>query len=133
VLITLPSLAMSPMTFWLMAYDLRWASWAWLRAAASCSRAICDRSSSVLASKRRTERQVTVDLRTRRRQRQVSTLTLKLLRQAPDGAILLDDLEEGGVQLLLHLRQLSGHPGANHASPCDHDQQVRTSQDASSE
>jgi hypothetical protein len=33
-------------------------------------------------------------------------LTLELLRQAPDRTILVDDLEEGGVQLLLLLRQL---------------------------
>jgi hypothetical protein len=50
VLIALPSLAMSSMTFWLMASDLRWASRAWVKAAASYSRAICDCSSSVLTS-----------------------------------------------------------------------------------
>jgi hypothetical protein len=36
-LITLPSLAMSPMAFSLMASDLHWASRAWLRAATSFS------------------------------------------------------------------------------------------------
>jgi hypothetical protein len=44
-------------------------------------------------------------------------LTLKLFRQAPDCTILLNDLEEGGVQLLLHLRQLRGHPDAVHTHP----------------
>jgi hypothetical protein len=37
-LIALPSLAMAPMVFSLMASDLHRASQAWLRAAASCSR-----------------------------------------------------------------------------------------------
>jgi hypothetical protein len=37
-LIALPSLAMSPMAFSLMASDLRRAPRAWLRAAVSCSR-----------------------------------------------------------------------------------------------
>jgi hypothetical protein len=54
------------------------------------------------------------------------TLTLKLLRQALDCAILLDDLEEGSVQLLLLLRQLHGHPRAIHVRPYDDDQRVRT-------
>jgi hypothetical protein len=62
-----------------------------------------------------------VDSRKRGRQSQDPTLTLKLLRQAPDGAFLLNDHEEGGVPLLLHLRQLRDHPGANHAHPCNHD------------
>jgi hypothetical protein len=53
-------------------------------------------------------------------------LTLKLLRQSPDCAILLDNLEDGGVQLLLLLRQLHGHPGANHTRPYNDDQWVRT-------
>jgi hypothetical protein len=44
-------------------------------------------------------------------------LTLELLQQVPDGTILLDDLEEGGVQLLVQLRQLRGHPSAIHAHP----------------
>jgi hypothetical protein len=64
-------------------------------------------------------------LQKRGRQSQGPTLTLKLLRQSPDCAILLDDLEEGGVQLLLLLRQLRGHPDANHVRPCDDDQRVR--------
>jgi hypothetical protein len=71
--------------------------------------------------------------RAKARQSQVSTLTLKLLRQAPDGAILLDDLEDGGVQLMLHLHQLYGHPGADHARPCCHDQQIRTWRGTSNE
>jgi hypothetical protein len=53
-LIALPSLAMSPMAFWLMASDLRWASRAWLRTATSCSRDACNCSSSVLVSEKRT-------------------------------------------------------------------------------
>jgi hypothetical protein len=51
--------------------------------------------------------------------------SLKLLRQAPDGAFLLNNLEEGGIPLLLHLRQFRDHPGADHARPYDHDQQIR--------
>jgi hypothetical protein len=65
-----------------------------------------------------------VDLRKRVRQSQSPTLTLKLLRQATDGAFLLNDLEEGGVPLLLRLRHLRNHPGTDHARPCDHDQQI---------
>jgi hypothetical protein len=53
-LIALPSLAMSPMAFWLMASDLRWASRAWLRTAASCSQDACNCSSLVLVSEKRT-------------------------------------------------------------------------------
>jgi hypothetical protein len=45
-LITLPSLAMSPMAFSLMASDLHLASQAWLRAVASCSRDARNCSSS---------------------------------------------------------------------------------------
>jgi hypothetical protein len=43
----LPSLVMSPIAFSAMASDLRWASRAWLRAAASCSRDERTCSSSV--------------------------------------------------------------------------------------
>jgi hypothetical protein len=46
-LIALSTLAMSPMAFSLMASDLRRASWAWLRAAASCSWDARDYSISV--------------------------------------------------------------------------------------
>jgi predicted LPLAT superfamily acyltransferase len=46
-LITLPSLAISPMAFSLMASNLRRASRAWLRAVASYSRNARDCSSSV--------------------------------------------------------------------------------------
>jgi hypothetical protein len=49
-LIALSSLSMSPVAFSLMASDLRRASWAWLRAAASCSRDIRDCSSSAWTS-----------------------------------------------------------------------------------
>jgi hypothetical protein len=45
-----------------------------------------------------------VDSQKRGRRSQSTTLTLKLLRQAADGAFLLNDLEEGGVPLLLRLR-----------------------------
>jgi hypothetical protein len=51
----------------------------------------------------------------RGRWNQDSGLTLELLRQAPDRTILLDDLEEGSVQLLLLLCQLRGHPDTVHA------------------
>jgi hypothetical protein len=61
----------------------------------------------------------------KRRWNQGLTLILKLLRQAPDGALLLYDLEESSVSLLLDLRQLRDHLGVNHACPCDHDQQIR--------
>jgi hypothetical protein len=57
----------------------------------------------------------------RRRRNQDSTLTLKLLRQASDGAFLLNNLEKGDISLLLDLCQLRDHPSANHARPCDHD------------
>jgi hypothetical protein len=53
----------------------------------------------------------------RGRRNQSLTLTLKLLRQAPDGAILLDDLEKCSVPLLLDLRQLRDHPRADQAHP----------------
>jgi hypothetical protein len=66
-----------------------------------------------------------VGSRKRGRQNQSLTLTLKLLRQAPDGALLLDDLEESSVPLLLDLHQLRDHPGADHSCPCDHAQQIR--------
>jgi hypothetical protein len=49
----------------------------------------------------------------RGRRNQSLTLTLKLLRQAPDGALLLDDLEECSVPLLLDLCQLHDHPRAD--------------------
>jgi hypothetical protein len=42
----------------------------------------------------------------RGRRNQDPGLNLELLRQAPDCTIFLDDLEEGGIQLLLLLRQL---------------------------
>jgi hypothetical protein len=51
-LIALPSLAMSLMTFSLMASDLRRVSRAWLRATASYSRDARDYSSSVWTSER---------------------------------------------------------------------------------
>jgi hypothetical protein len=44
-----------------------------------------------------------------------------MLRQTPDRTILLYDLKEGGVQLLLQLCQLRGHPGAIHAHSYDDD------------
>jgi hypothetical protein len=132
-LIPLPSLTMSLMAFWLMASDLRWVSQAWLRAVASCSRDMCDCSSSVLTPEKQTKRQAMAGLRKRGRQSQDLTLTLKLLRQAPDGAFLLNNLEEGGVPLLLRLRQFCDHPGVDHTRPCDHDQQIRMRQGASSE
>jgi hypothetical protein len=46
-LITLPSLAISPIAFSLMASDLRPTSRAWLKAATSCSRDARDCSISV--------------------------------------------------------------------------------------
>jgi hypothetical protein len=61
----------------------------------------------------------------RGRRNQSLTLTLKLLRQAPNGALLLNDLEESSIPLLLDLRQLRNHPGADYTRPCDHDQQIR--------
>jgi hypothetical protein len=39
-----------------------------------------------------------------------------------DGALLLDDLEDGRISLLLGRRQLRHHAGADHARPCNHDQ-----------
>jgi hypothetical protein len=66
-----------------------------------------------------------VDSRKRGRRSQSPTLTLKLLRQAIDGAFLLSDHEEGGVLLLLHLPQFRNHPGVDHACPYDHGQQVK--------
>jgi hypothetical protein len=51
------------------------------------------------------------------RQNQDPRLTLKLLRQEPDHTIFLDVLEESGVQLLLQLRKLRGHPRAIHTRP----------------
>jgi hypothetical protein len=53
---------------------------------------------------------------------QGSTLTLKLLRQAPNGALHLDDLEDSSVPLLPGHRQLRNHPDADHTRPCNHDQ-----------
>jgi hypothetical protein len=73
------------------------------------------------------------DSRKRGRRSQSLTLTLKLLRQAIDGAFLLNDLEEGGVPLLLRLCQLHNHPSVDHTRPCDHGQQIRMRPGASSE
>jgi hypothetical protein len=41
------------------------------------------------------------------RQDQGSILTLELLRRAPDGTLLLDDLGDSGVPLLLDRRQFT--------------------------
>jgi hypothetical protein len=54
-LIALPSLAMSPVAFSLMASDLRRASQAWFRAAASYSQDARDYSSSAWTSERQTK------------------------------------------------------------------------------
>jgi hypothetical protein len=50
----------------------------------------------------------------RGRQNPDPRLTLKMLRQALDCTIFLDDFEEGRVQLQLLLCQLRGHPNTIH-------------------
>jgi hypothetical protein len=104
-LITLPSLAMSPMAFSLMASDLCQASRAWLRAAVSCSRDTRDRSSSAWTS----EEQVGMRSQERQKkkkggQQQDPIRTLELLRRALEDTVLLDNFEDGGVSLLLDRR-----------------------------
>jgi hypothetical protein len=61
----------------------------------------------------------------RRRQNQGPTLTLKLLQQAPDGTLLLDDLEESSVPLLPDRRQFCNHSGADQTRLCNHGQRIR--------
>jgi hypothetical protein len=56
------------------------------------------------------------------------TLTLELLRQAPDGTLLLDELKDSGVPLLLDRHHLRHHSGADHARPCNHGQRIRVRQ-----
>jgi hypothetical protein len=51
------------------------------------------------------------------RQHPSSIRTLELLRQALEDIVLLDNLEDGGILLLLDRHQLHHHPRADHARP----------------
>jgi hypothetical protein len=58
---------------------------------------------------------------------------LELLRQELEDTVLLDDLEDGGVLLLLDRRQLHHHPRADHTRPCNQGHQVKPRQEANAE
>jgi hypothetical protein len=67
------------------------------------------------------------------RQHPSSKRTLELLRQELEDTVFLDNLEDGGVSLLLDRRQLHYHPRADHARPCNQGHQVKSRQGASAE
>jgi hypothetical protein len=124
---------MSLMAFLLMASDLRRASRAWLRAAASCFRDARDCSSSAWTSERQARMRSHGGLEKKKKRRTGPRFNTHsgAAPRAPNGTLLFDDLEDGGVSLLLDPRQLHHHSGADHARPCNHDRQIRARQGAS--
>jgi hypothetical protein len=119
------------MAFSLMASDLHWASWAWLRAAASCSRDARDCSSSVRTSEKPTRTRSHDGLAKKKKTEPRFDTHSEAAPTSARWRPLLDDLEDSSVPLLLDRCQLCNHSSTDHACPCNHGQRIRVRYGAS--